>query len=177
MIVYNHKKTFVKRFVCGLLCLMTMLAVFIIFPTVQAQAAKIIDSGDFVFTLLEDGKSVEITQYNGKSLYVSLPTMVDKYKVTQVGTAAFMMNKTVKELEIPSSIEHIECNAFANCQSLKKVEINGSVETIGNCAFMNCTSLETLVIYEGVMEIGESAFSGCTLLRSVELPNSVITFP
>ena len=143
--------------------------------TVQVQAATIFDNGDFVFQVMEDGKSAEIIEYNGKSLYVSVPPMVDKYKVTKIGAAAFMSNKTIKELEIPGSVEYIDANAFMGCQALKKADISGNVETIGEGAFMNCPALETLILQEGIMHIRESAFSGCTALRSVELPNSVIT--
>ncbi len=153
--------------------LLTAMMIFAGMP-ISVNAATIMDNGDYVFRVLEDGKSAEVIQYNGKSLYVSLPSTVDKYKVTKVGAAAFMSNKTIKELEIPGSVEIIGSNAFAGCTGLKKLEINGSVETVGECAFMNCSSLETAVIREGVMNIEESAFSGCNLLKSIELPESII---
>ena len=174
MLCLNIKKRRIYGIISAVLMLAAAAAVFAFGAPLSVSAAEIIDNGDYVFRVLDDGKSAEVIQYNGKSLYVSVPTTVDKYKVARVGTAAFMSNKTIKELEVPGSVEIIGSNAFAGCTSLKKIEIKGSVETVGECAFINCSSLESVVIREGVLEISDSAFSGCKLLKSIELPESII---
>ncbi len=163
------------RFLTAVLTMTVLALTFTVGMPLRASAAAIIDNGDYVFRVLDDGKSAEIIQYVGKSLYVSMPTTVDKYKVTQIGPTAFMYNDTMKELEIPGSIEKIGSNAFASCTALRRLDINGNVEDIEECAFINCPSLETVTINEGVMNFGDSVFSGCSSLKSIVFPNSTLT--
>ena len=152
--------------------LITIIAVVGIFQ-LNAKAATIIDVGDYVYQVLEDGKNVKIIQYKGESLYVKLPTTVEEYTVSAVGPAAFMSNRTIKELDISNTITAIESNAFADCTALQKLLVPGSVETIDACAFMNCTALTSVTLLDGVNNLGRSVFAGCTSLSDVKLPNSI----
>ncbi len=140
---------------------------------IHVHAANIIDNGDYVYQVLEDGKSVSIITYRGNSLYVSLPSRVEKYKVTTVGAAAFMTNSTIKELELSESIKTVAPNAFAECTALKKLTIPGNVKTIGDSAFIRCTALQTVKIEDGTQKIGDYCFAGCRKLEELSLPNSL----
>ena len=158
-----------------LACVVTLLILtaMLLLRPVRARAAGIIDAGDYVYQVMEDGQSVKIIQYKGQSLYVSLPSTVEEYTVTAVGSAAFMSNTTIKEMELSSSINLIEANAFYKCTSLQKLQIPGNVLGIGECAFMDCISLQSVTIYDGTAAIGPYAFSGCTALTELKLPNSL----
>ena len=174
MIFLKRKMLISCRALTAIVSIAALALTFLNAAVLSVNAATIIDNGDYVFRVLEDGKTAEILQYNGKSLYVSMPSTVDKYKVAQIGPTAFMHNDTIKELEIPGSVERIGSNAFAGCSALRRLEIYGNVENIEECAFYNCASLETVTINEGVMNFGDSVFSGCSSLKSITFPNSTL---
>ena len=166
------RKTVLKSLTALVLILMMMTAVLFISP-VSVRAANIIDMGDYIFQVLDDGKSAKILQYKGQSLYVSLPASVEDYTVTVVGASAFMDNETIKELDISNKVTTIESNAFYNCDALQKLVVPGNVLDIGECAFADCKSLESVTINDGTKNIGRFAFSGCTSLSELTLPGSI----
>lgn len=144
-----------------------------LFSPAYVQAKEVADKGDFKYVISEDGKSAEIVSYVGQSLYVSVPTEIDKCVVTSIGPAAFKNNEKLKELEIAGTIKSIDTAAFSGCTSLHKVHIAGAVRTIGQSAFSGCTALKELSIDDGLEKIDKFAFSECSALESVVLPNSV----
>ena len=139
----------------------------------EVMAAKIIDNGDYVYKLQEDGKSLSVMKYSGNSLYVKVPSRVEKYAVTAIESAAFMYNDTIKELEISGSIKEIKSNAFAECKSLKKLSVPLGVNEIGDSAFSGCTSLKTVIISDGTEKIGDYCFAGCEKLTELSLPQKM----
>ena len=166
------RKTVFRSLTAFVLSLVMITAVLFVSP-VSVKAANIIDMGDFVFQVLDDGKSAKILKYNGQSLYVSLPPNVEDYSVTIVGASAFMSNTTVKAVEISNKITKIESNAFYKCDALQKIVIPGNVIDIEECAFSGCTSLESVTINDGTKTIGRFAFSDCTSLTELVLPGSI----
>lgn len=90
-----------------------------------------------------------------------------------IGEHAFAKSR-IEKLEIPSSLEEIETQAFFDCKNLKEIVIPGNVKKIGHDAF-RASALERVVVQEGVESIGSSAFGNCRELRSVSLPASVRT--
>ena len=165
-------KTVFRILTSFVLSLIMITAVLFISP-VSVRASDIIDMGDYVFQVLEDGKSVKILQYKGQSLYVSLPSGVEDYIVTVVGASAFMENTTIKELNISNKVTKIESNAFCKCDALQKLVIPGNVQDIEECAFSECTALESVTIHDGTKNIGRFAFSDCTSLTELVLPGSI----
>jgi len=53
---------------------------------------------------------------------------------------------------------------FSGCVSLKEINIPGSLESIGEWAFRDCRSLRVLQLPPGVREICEEAFLSCPKL-------------
>ena len=90
-----------------------------------------------------------------------------------IGEHAFAKSR-IEKLEIPSSLEEIETQAFFDCKNMKEIVIPGNVKKIGHDAF-RASALERVVVQEGVESIGSSAFGSCRELRSVSLPASVRT--
>ena len=61
--------------------------------------------GDFTYIVLEDG-TIEITDYNGNSENVEIPSQIDEKNVTRIGEVAFK-DAEINTLTIPSSINSI----------------------------------------------------------------------
>ncbi|MBR6741030.1 MAG: leucine-rich repeat domain-containing protein [Clostridia bacterium] len=82
-----------------------------------------------------------------------------------IGSAAFAECRSLKSVEIPSSVTEI--SSFAGCTSLAEITFaEGSIlEKIGG--FTDCISLKRIVIPAGVRQISSSAFWGCTALAEV----------
>ena len=81
----------------------------------------------------------------------------------------------IKEVVIPSGVEHIASTTFILFENLTSVTIPNSVTKIGSKAFYGRTLLKSITIPNSVTEIEEAAFSNCTSLKSITIPNSVTT--
>ena len=81
--------------------------------------------------------------------------------------------KTIREIEIPDTLEKIGSAAFFYCSSLEEVVIPSSVKEIGSQAFEGCSKLKELMIENGVTTIEHSAFYKCSNLRTIRIPKSV----
>ncbi len=108
-------------------------------------AASAESSGDFSYTVLEDG-TAKITGYTGPGGDVEIPSEINGCIVTGIGNAAFV-----------------------RCESLTSVTIPDSVTSIGNSAFSGCTSLTSVTIPVSVTSIGDLPFSICTLLTAINV--------
>ena len=95
--------------------------------------------------------------------------------VEKIGQAAFRSCSTLSTITFDKRIclMTIDGNAFRGCKSLKSVEIPSTVERIGQAAFSGCTSLCSLSIPASVETIEQETFYGCTSLRAMEIPASV----
>lgn len=141
----------------------------------KANAKEFIDNGDFKYVVSDDGKTAELVQYSGSSLYIAVPPQVENYDVTSIGPAAFKDNTMIKELDVSNKVKYIDVGAFEGCTALSKIQIPGNVQNIGDSAFSGCTSLTDISIDDGVKEIGKYAFSECKSIVTVKLPNSLDT--
>ena len=74
-----------------------------------------------------------------------------------------------------SCLKRIEKLAFSQCGSLKEIEIPASVEVLCESCFSCCESLSRVTFASGscLKRIEESAFSGCESLKEIEIPASV----
>lgn len=116
-----------------------------------------VTSGDFVFTLDDDTREAELTQYKGTAANVVIPgTITDggiSYSVTSIGKLAFMdgnqSNTTMQQVTIPSTVTTIGEQAFASCSALTTVTIPASVTSIGFTPFFSCRSLTSLTVASG----------------------------
>ncbi|MBO5627749.1 MAG: leucine-rich repeat domain-containing protein [Aeriscardovia sp.] len=141
--------------------------------------------------------------YLGDALLMYKGTMPDntvlsiREGTTCIGGSAFVSQKGLKNITIPSSVKSIGSAAFSNCTSLESVTIPEDIEEVGNKAFCNTpwfTSQPDGLLYigkvayrykgempantsfeirEGTTAIVDSAFYNCTNLTDVIIPNSV----
>ena len=79
----------------------------------------------------------------------------------------------LEEVVIPSTIETIEPNAFANCKKMKKIVLPDGLKKIDEFAFAYCEQLEEIIIPDSVEVIEEGAFDGCINLKKVKLSNGL----
>lgn len=135
----------VTSFVLALLMALTLL------PT-TAWAGE---SGDFTYTLEEDGNAT-ITEYTGDAEVVEIPLKLDGHSVTKIGSSAIYANYV-----------------FSGCKNLKKVIISDSVKSIRNHIFLECDNLETVTISDSVTSIGNRMFAKCPKIKDVVIPSSV----
>ncbi|MCL2043893.1 MAG: leucine-rich repeat domain-containing protein [Treponema sp.] len=139
--------------------------------TVSAQ--QIFDpESDFQVRSVNNGRSMEITDYIGARQTVRIPRRIQGLLVTGIGESAFH-DKEVIRVIIPDSVTSIGDKAFSLCSGLTEITIPNSVTFIGDMAFWGCTSLVDIIIPNSVITIGDGVFRNNTNLTSVIIGNSV----
>ena len=123
-----------KKYVFGLILLCLTSAVF----------AKQIKYKDFIIDKTET--EIKIVKYLGNDSEIILFKSLSKIPVTAICSQAFMNNKTLESITIPTSCKEIGSEAFANCTSLKSVKLYGSEIDIAQNAFQNCNTFTISII-------------------------------
>jgi len=138
---------------------------------------------------LNNGNSVQITNYTGSSQTVRIPSLIQKLPVTHIGEGAFR-DKNMISVTIPNSVNVIGNSAFENNQ-LTSVTIPNSVIRIGENVFQK-NPLTELILYnvpdrafageqlaginiiigDGVTHIGNEAFKN-SQLTDITISNNV----
>ena len=131
-----------------------------------------ITSGKYEYVVLDDG-TAEITDYFGSATKLTIPSEIDGYKVTSVGSSAFYGCTSLTSVNIPDSVKSIGDHAFLICTSLTSITIPDGVTSIGVGVFGFCNSLTSITIPDSVTSIGDEAFYDCAWLTSVTIGNGV----
>ena len=66
---------------------------------------------------------------------------------------------------------HLKGAVFRACKSLKEVILPNSLEHIGPDCFNGCASLSKVYIPDSIQSISQGAFKGCRRLKEIELPS------
>ena len=98
-----------------------------------------VETGNKAFDSRDNCNAIIYTSTN--TLITGCKTTVIPTSVTQIGDAAFAMQKSLASIELPENITSIGKNAFWQCTSLAKVRIPSTVTSIGEFAFEDCYSL------------------------------------
>ena len=134
-----------------------------------------------------------ITGYRGTDTTITIPSMINKRKVTYVG--GIRENADIEQIIIPDSVTIVydfkDCinlktitipdsvtefyGSFENCTNLKTIKLPDSYRNLDSFSFKNCTSLETMQLPADLVAIFQGTFQGCTSLKSVELPEQVVS--
>lgn len=85
-------------------------------------------------------------------------------------------NCSVKSVEIPEGIQHIQEQAFYYAYNLTDVVFPSNLQSIGPSAFIYCGALKKIKIPDTVSEIGSKAFYGCALTQA-NIPESLTVIP
>jgi len=79
--------------------------------TACVSVAQYSPESDFAFTVIDNGKAVEITLYIGNATDVRIPERIQKLPVTMLGKDAFAKRR-LTSVSIPDSVTHIDEWAF-----------------------------------------------------------------
>lgn len=88
-----------------------------------------------------------------------------------IGDKTFKGVINVKNMTIPSMIEYIGDEAFADATLMESITINNARQ-IGNRAFKGCVALKTVTLGQGTSIIGAECFSN-TALEKITMPSTV----
>ena len=113
--------------------------------------------GDYNYTLLNDGTAA-ITAYAGSEKDVYVPTELDGYSITKLDNMAFILNKTMQTVHIPSGVTTLGLAAFYGCTNLKEIYLPDTIELIRGLCFVNCTSLNKLYLPHADIKTEEHAY-------------------
>ena len=171
-----------KRKLKRLLCLMLSVLILTSITAGLELSANAQTSGDFEYTVLEDG-TVEITDYTASESDVIIPSKIDGQSVSSISYKAFEYCENLESIIIPESVINIETSAIIYCPSLKTIVVdndnpvydsrnncNAVIETDSNILMIGCAST---VIPDGIVRIESDAFNGCKGLKSISIPDSV----
>ncbi|MCL1867249.1 MAG: leucine-rich repeat domain-containing protein, partial [Oscillospiraceae bacterium] len=134
-------------------------------PVVAIPTEAILSSDEkWEIEVNSTANTANIVGYYGSGGHVIVPSVIDGYKINNIGNRVFQENDTITSVTIESGIVYIEESAFADCTEITEVSIPNTVTRIYSLAFRNCKSLEEITIPESVTNIFINAFNGCTRL-------------
>ena len=125
----------------------------------------------FTFTV-KDGKAT-IKGYKGTASDVTIPAMIGKATVSEIGKRAFYGRRDVTAIHLPDGIERIGDEAFYDCDGLTELTLPARVARIGKYAFKGCRGLTALEFPRCLTRIGEGAFLRCDGLRYLSIPKQL----
>ena len=138
---------------------------------------------EWAFTIIEKDR-IRLNSYRGVDLDVVIPEYIGKYKVVEIGQAAFSAeaigkpedNRTIltriRSIILPESINKIGSYAFCGCISLMELVIPPLVDTINSGTFRNCKKIRRITLSDNIKTIDKSAFVGCKALTIVTSKDS-----
>jgi hypothetical protein len=104
----------------------------------------------------------------------TIPTNINGFLVTSIGSDAFAYSPFLSSVTIPATVTNIGVGAFYDCSGLTNVTIDDGATNIGDYAFYGCLGLTKVTIPANVTNIGVSAFGCCSGLAGVSIPASVV---
>lgn len=122
----------------------------------------------YAFYVNDDG--VTISAYNGNSVTLNIPVMINGMPVTEIAPNAFNGNSSVTSAIIPIEVTKIGEQAFMNCKSLVSVTMLAGEDArleIGARAFYGCAQLTDFIVNEGarISDFGEYVFDGTEIIE------------
>ncbi|MBR4961708.1 MAG: leucine-rich repeat protein, partial [Clostridia bacterium] len=102
--------------------------------TLYAVWQKETDPADF--TIEEtDKNTIRITGYTGTDAVVYIPRQIGGKNVTHIAANAFTGNRTLREVHITPTVQHIAAGAMGLCPSLTTITMYDSLRTVSDAVF------------------------------------------
>ncbi|MCL2793402.1 MAG: leucine-rich repeat domain-containing protein [Spirochaetaceae bacterium] len=139
-------------------------------------------ASDFSYELTADGRGIVITRYTGRGGAVVIPSTIEGMPVLVIGRAAFRGRSSTEDprpgdavttVFVPSSVEWIRGDAFAQMENLTKVTLSEGLKIIDINAFASNRRLTTINLPATLEELGAGAFSNCRELSELSIPESL----
>ena len=136
-----------------------LLSIFMLIGTIgsfsmKTRAEKVLKNGDYQYEVLTKN-TVAITKYTGSAKNLTIPSTINKKKVTLLSNDSFIANSKLESVVIPKGVSQIGMGTFAYCTKLKNISIPNSVKYIGQEAFTGCLKLNKLSFPDSVTSIGD----------------------
>ena len=119
------------------------------------------------FKLSEDETSYIVSDYNGSSTDVVIPSLYENLPVRNIGGGAFYACNKLNSVIIPYSVITIGNSAFAYCNSLLSITMGSNVAIFGEASFRACAALSTIKLPITIKSIGFNATCECRSLTTV----------
>jgi len=127
---------------------------------------------------LDSNNNATITGYSGGASALSIPSTIDGYTVTAIGSKAFQSNTSLYAVKLPNTVTSVGSYAFDGCTNLSVVTLSKNVTTLGEYAFRNCDALAEIEIPKKLTSGGRlystptstyahGAFAYCSGLKTV----------
>ncbi len=81
--------------------------------------------------------------------------------------------KSLKSVNIPSSVTTIKQSAFRECSSLSSINIPNSVTEMKWCVFQDCINLISITLPNSIKYLYKTTFKGCTQLKEINYPRGL----
>lgn len=131
-----------------------MLSLFVLIPcSAEANSAE-----EFEYDFIGDG-TVYITKYKGNSKEVVIPSTVEGYTVSRIGSNVFSQSNNIYSVVVPDSVDTLERSAFYNLKNLKNVTLGSGIKTIKEEAFNYCENLQNINLPDTIVSVAGGAFA------------------
>ena len=125
------------------------------------------------FEYYETESGITVTKYLGDEANVIFPESIDGKAITEIEMRAFSMDKNIKSVTLPDTVEFIGARAFFGCDSLESIAMPKNLKEIGDYAISSCDLLSEIIVPQGVEKIGKEAFSSNRGMTRAFLPNGI----
>ncbi len=117
--------------------------------------SKAVTTNDFTYTIKNNNAT--ITAYSGTATTLTIPSTIDGYRVTEIGSHAFD-----------------ESHTQTNGSSIVNVKVSEGITKIGDFAFVRCANLESIELPESLTSLGDQTFLNCTKLKNINIPSKIV---
>ena len=158
--------------ILGLMAILVTAAVF----SITAFAENSYNEGvkdEFVYALRQDGSAVIKDYYGSVNGELVIPSEIDGYTVTEIGSYCFEYESGLTSVTIPETVRIIGTGAFQYCYSLETISLPEGLETIGDGAFQSCLFIRQIDIPDSVTLLGLRTFKECTYLGEVTIGSGI----
>jgi hypothetical protein len=98
---------------------------------------------------------------------VSIKKVIIEEGITSISEEAFLNDRSLTEVQFPSTVKLIGSKAFQGCTRLADVQIPEGVELIDSYAFYGCKSIVKLGLPKSLQMISHQAFQDCDNLAYI----------
>lgn len=102
------------------------------------------EGGQLAYAPYRNG--ISIKRYRGIAAKIKIPEYIDGKPVIAIERKAFLSCKTIKEIELPDTIEEIGDWAFAHAEQLRTIIIPNRALTRGKELFLGCLRLKEISV-------------------------------
>lgn len=131
--------------------------------------------GDFDYSIYTDGTCI-IDKYLGTAETITIPSVINGYKVIRLGNEAFAGNTKVKKVILPDTITEMYGSVFKDCSNLETINTPDSLKKIMSFCFENCYKLKSFDL-NNVESLGINAFRNCKSLEEIYVPGTIEVVP